>query len=237
MKTVRWWCSSANDDAGRKRARSFVPVALLTLGLCGCGHRSGEPAVPPATYDEEAAAGAALPTPAGVPGTAVTGMPTSPPAAAAVDSKPATVPAGSGAPVALPTPVDGSGEPVPATDTKPPADTAPAPIDASAATATVRDYVAALGSGAFGAAQQLWSGAPTDASVLQLARGAGFTVDVGVPVRAADAGQPASIAVPVTVRGTDDDGHDRRLLATYTVRAQPSGELRIVSATVRDAAP
>lgn len=243
MKTVRLWCSWANDTTrSRCRAATLALVAALFLPalVAGCGQQNGGVEVPPVTHDEEAAAGAALPVPAGVPGTGVTGMPTSPPVVDANASQPAPVPASTDPlplPLPLPAPVDGAGEPDAAAVARLPADPVATPVDPTVAANVVRDYMAALGSGAFPAAEKFWAGASGDAAVLQLAHGQAFDIDVGAPARSSDARDPTSMNVPVTVRGTADDGHERRLVATYTVRALPGGEVRIVAASMRESTP
>jgi hypothetical protein len=109
----------------------------------------------------------------------------------------------------------------------------PSPADAAAATSLVTQNLAALGAGAPARGQALWSTTPNDSAVLQLSRNSPFDIGVGAPV--ADAG--GRLSVPVDVRGRADDGSDRHLVATYTVQRGPAGNWRIMSATVRDAAP
>lgn len=215
-------------------------AALAAAMLAGCGRGDGDDA------NAGSAGGGvqgALPTPAGTSGGSVTGMPTQPPAsddtAVVAEAEPAPVaepPVDGAAPVdpnAVPIdPATGlaAGAPVP-----PPADAPPA--DVTGAATVVREYMAALGSGAFAGAQQLWSATPNDSAVLQLARGATFAVDVLPPARPADPAAGSVANVPVRVRGTADDGSARGLLAIYTVRRGADGGWRIASASVREDAP
>jgi hypothetical protein len=213
----------------------------LVLGLGGCrGHdRAPDDGVPAAVDDGPSGT---LPAPEAAPGTSVTGMPTTPPppGEAPADALPAPVDTTAAAPAVEPAPVDETGIPA---ASEPPADTAtaatspapppPSPADAAAAANLVTQYVAALGSGAPARAQTLWSTTPNDSIVLQLARNAPF--DVGVGAATADSG--GRITVPVDVRGKADDGSDRHVVAVYTVQRGPAGNWRIMSATVRDAAP
>lgn len=233
---AKWWCNSANDG------RALLVVLTVALAvLSGCDRdRKGTSA-----GGSDRVVDGALPTPAGTSGGSVTGMPTSPPA-----MEPG--------PVEEPMPAPVAGEPpegaVPADPNAVPVDPAtglavgaqpPAPpavggsVDAGAAAAVVREYMAALGSGAFASAQQLWSATPNDSAVLQLARGAAFAVDIAAPARPADSAAAAAgvVTVPVQVRGTADDGTERSLVATYTVRRTPEGAWRIASASVREDAP
>lgn len=232
---ARWWCNSANDVHA-----PLVALAVALALLPGCD-RDRKRASAGASDD---VVEGALPTPAGTSGGSVTGMPTSPPAiepGPAEEPMPAPV-AGELPEGALPAdpnavPVDpATGLAVGAQPPPPPADGAS--VDAGAAGAVVREYMTALGSGAFASAQQLWSATPNDSAVMQLARGATFAVDVAAPARPADSAAAAGVVtVPVQVRGTADDGTERSLVATYTVRRTPEGAWRIASASVREDAP
>ena len=237
----RWWSTSASD----RRIAGALPAIVLMLALAGCrGHdrAAADDSVPAAVDDTPAAA---LPAPEAAPGTSVTGMPTAPPSpgeAPADIAPPAEEPAGT---AAVPPPPDttdvddASGtaalETTPAPSDLPtsPAPPPPSPADAAGAANLVTQYMAALGAGAPARAQSLWSTTPNDSGVLQLARNAPF--DVGVGAATADSG--GRITVPVDVRGKADDGSDRHVVATYTVQRGPAGNWRIMSATVRDAAP
>jgi hypothetical protein len=189
-----------------------------------------------------------LPTPAGTSGGSVTGMPTSPPPAAEVAATdtppPATgeVPDGTAAADPNAIPVDpATGLAAGATPVEGGTPSAPVqpvlPGDATAAGAVVRDYAAALSSGAFAAAQQLWSATPTDSVMLQLARSPAFAVDVLAPTRSTDPAAAGVVSVPVRARGTAEDGRERIVSAVYTVRRTAEGAWRIASATVREEAP
>lgn len=226
--------NSANEPCMRLSALAIV----LTL-LAACGREPEQRA----SGGSNSVVDGALPTPAGASGGSVTGMPTSPPR---VEAEPATKPA--------PEPVEGElaegAEPAdpnaipidPATglavgaQPTPPTD-APA-VDTGAAGAVVREYMAALGSGSFAGAQQLWSTTPNDSPVLQLARGPTFAADM-LPLNRADAAALAAgmASVPVQVRGTAEDGSERSLVVLYTVRRTADGAWRIASANVREGAP
>lgn len=236
----RWWSSSATD----RRITRAALAALLPFALVACGGRdgAGPTADVPAAVDDTPSG--ALPTPTAAPGTSVTGMPTRPPPPATAsppDADVATIeapPAIADAPVdpsaPLPAPVDGAVAPEPG-DAVAPGTAPPAALsaDIAAATGTVTQYLAAVSSGALARGQGLWSTTPNDSAVLQLARGATFEVSVGTGV--ADAG--GRVTVPVDVRGTAEDGTGRQLQAAYVVQRTPTGTWRIVTATVRDAAP
>ena len=179
-------------------------------------------------------------------------MPTSPPPGSEVEVIEAPVAdAGAESPAdALPTedpnaiPVDPAtglavGAPAPAVQVPAgtPADPSAQPGETAAAGAVVREYAAALASGAFAAAQQLWSATPTDSALLRLARGPAFAVDVLAPARSADPAAAGVVTVPVRVRGTAEDGSPRSISALYTVRRNAEGQWRIASATVREESP
>ncbi len=227
-------CNSANDAR-----RPLVAIAVALALLTGCdGERERSAGDAPRGRVQSA-----LPTPAGVSGGSVTGMPTSPPAGAAepaVIEEPAAV---AGEPGDATIPVDPNAIPVdPATGLAvgaPPA-AADAPLaDLGAASTVVRDYMAALSAGSLAGAQQLWSATPNDSAVLQLARESAFAVDVLPPTRPTDAAAAAAgvVNVPAQVRGTAEDGSPRSLLAIYTVRRTADGAWRITSASVRENAP
>ena len=221
-------------------------IALAIVLAGGCGDRTDDGGM---GATGERVAGGPLPTPAGTSGGSVTGMPTSPPpggevvAADLPPPDPAAMPDGlpPGDPNAIPVdpatglaagavPADGTTAPTPANQPV-------LPGDATAAGTVVRDYAAALSSGAFAAAQQLWSATPTDSALLQLARGQAFAIDVLAPTRSADPAAAGVVTVPVRARGTADDGSERVVSAVYTVRRTPDGAWRIASASVREEAP
>lgn len=229
---AKWWSTSAAEP----RARLIVAACAAALALAACGDRATEAT----DASGRPLANGTLPTPAGTTGGSVTGMPTSAPPAdpeAAV----AQAPAPAEGEIAPDAPVDPNALPVdPATGlavqpgTPPTGPAAPA-ADLAGAGSVVREYMAALGSGAFAGAQQLWSTTPNDSAVLQLARGTAFAVDVLAPVAGPD--PAAAIAtVPVRVRGAGDEG-ERALSVAYTVRRAPEGAWRIASAAVREESP
>jgi hypothetical protein len=207
-------------------------VVALLLVLNGCGKDD--------TERGRAAGGTgdnALPAPAGAPGASVTGMPTDPP--------PPTIEAPSAEPVVadaldpapeLPT---AGGEPAGpglvalTPQVEPPAPAAPAAVDPAGAAGTMREYAAALGSGAFARVQQLWLGAPGDGPVLQLARSGAFVIDVHSPGRIVDGGGGPMVSVPVEMSGVADDGGEQRISAVYTVRLTPEGQWRIAGVSMR----
>jgi len=233
----KWWSSSAIDRGG---VRTLLAIAL-TLALAGCRGHDRAPADDsvPAVVDDVPSG--TLPAPEAAPGTSVTGMPTTPPPPAAVTAEAVAAASQEDAGAALPAPVDVATTPDTETpsatdDTATPGSPAPpppSPADAAAAASLLTQYMAALGAGAPARGQALWSTTPNDSTVTQLARNAPF--DVGVGAVASDAG--GRISVPVDVRGKADDGSDRHVVATYTVQRNATGSWRIMSATVRDAAP
>jgi hypothetical protein len=213
-------------------------LALGCLPLVSCGDRAGEAESRPGGRRMTGA----LPTPAGANGGSVTGMPTQAPAAGvAADAVAAAPPVPPPAPVTdtLPPPDPGAIPIDPATGMAAPADSPAAaltPQDLNAAGGVVRDYMAALGSGAFAGAQQLWSTTPNDGAILQLARAPAFAADVMAAVPTPDPAAVGVAMVPVRVRGSGDAG-ERALSATYTVRRGADGAWRIASANVREDAP
>jgi hypothetical protein len=214
--------------------------AILLPALAACNGQDRAPVRVSAAADDEPSG--TLPVPEAAPGSSVTGMPTEPPpprpvAAEAMATPDDTAAAPLPAPVDIDvggpdasTPDDSGTSQAPQPSPVPPP---PSPADAAAATSLVTQYMAALGAGAPARGQALWSTTPNDSAVLQLSRNSPFGIGVGAPV--ADVG--GRLAVPVDVRGRADDGSDRHLVATYTVQRGPAGNWRIMSATVRDAAP
>ncbi|WP_133500249.1 hypothetical protein [Cognatilysobacter terrigena] len=207
--------------------------------------------MPPVASDDAPAG--TLPTPAATPGTAVTGMPTQPPPppaadaiAEAMDAAPpvdasATAPTDAATdPSALPAPVDETATADATAPNVPPSTTSAAPAtavvttaDTNAAAGVINQYMAALTANAPARAQTLWATTPNDSTVLQLARGGAFNVDIGAP--SPDAA--GHVTVPVDVRGKADDGGDRQVQAVYTLQRTATGTWRIYNATTRDAAP
>ena len=226
----RWWSISGVDTT----ARAVALACAVALMLCACDGDAPEPTDArgrPLSQN-------ALPTPIGAPGGSVTGMPTSPP--------PPPAPPANDAAVAAATPETAAVAPDPSVDPNAvPIDPAtglaaqpgsPPPADLSGAGAVVRDYMAALSSGAFAGAQQLWSTTPNDGVVMQLARGPSFGVEVMPATGAPDAASTGIATVPVRIRGASDAG-ESSVLVTYTVRRTPEGAWRIASAAVREASP
>lgn len=218
--------------------KHVLPALLMVALLAACGRDESRDAQ--AVDNDGDGVIDALPTPAGTPGGSVTGMPTAPPRSSAdavvVQEAPQPVPEVDGT---LPPGADPNAVPIdPATGLAaggtpgqlPDGGTA---VDASPAANLMRDYAAALGAGAFAAAQQMWSTTPTDSALLQLARGQAFGVDV-LPAAVSPAGV---VTVPLRARGVGEDGTERTVTATYTLRRTAEGQWRIASATVSEAAP
>lgn len=216
-------------------------MALLILLACGMLAACGDRADSEADAEGGRRMTGALPTPAGAAGGSVTGMPTQAPPPGPADAVASAPPVSTPAPAtdALPAPDPGAIPIDPATGMAAAADSPAAaltPQDLTAAGGVVRDYMAALGSGALAGAQQLWSTTPNDGIVLELARGQAFAVDVMAAVPTPDPSAVGVAMVPVRVRGTGDAG-ERAISATYTVRRTGEGAWRIASATVREDAP
>lgn len=222
-------------------------LAVVLLAGCGGDKTTGRNAVN-GVPDEQ------LPTPAGAPGSAVTGMPDAPgpgqpgppvagePGAVALDGNdnpppvdgmpvdPATVPA---------TPPEGAGYPI--------ADDEPSAQDA---VAVVRDYYAAINARNYAQAFALWSdgGRATGQSPQQFANGFartnGVSVEVMAPGRIDAAAGSRYVEVPVALTATHDDGSQRKYVGMYTLRravvdgATPEQRAwRIASAELREVQP
>jgi hypothetical protein len=222
-------------------------LALLGLAACG-GDKTGGGSTVAGVADEQ------LPTPEGVPGSAVTGMPGAP------------GPGQVGPPVAadpVPLALDEFGNPLPAdgvpldpatVPAAPPADTAYA-VDGTEPTAqdavgVVRDYYAAINARNFAQAFALWSdgGRATGQSPQQFANGFagtnGVSVEVKAPGRVDAAAGSRYIEVPVALTTTLDDGSQRKYVGMYTLRravvdgATPEQRAwRISSADLREVQP
>lgn len=133
--------------------------------------------------------------------------------------------------------------PVASTVEAPPAASSPAPgSGASGATATVRDYYAAISAGNYAAAHRLWSGdgSASGQSLQQFASGFADTADVRVHMmepQTAGGGAAGSqyIRVPVTLDTTRRDGSRVQFTGSYTLRrpSDGSGDWRIDSADLR----
>lgn len=212
-------------DAGRGLLAALVATALLAA----CEDRD-----PEARAVRSGAGGdSGLPMPRAAPGTSITGMPAPAASAAGQDADTAAIAA------ALPEgleieqgasidPVTGELVPTrPETATLP--DTA-AGSDPSSATAVVREYAAALASGAFGDAQQAWIGPPSDGPVMELARGSALAIDVQ-PARMITDALGTSVVVPVNVHGAAGGGM-RHVAVDYSLRRGPDGRWRIGAATI-----
>ena len=126
--------------------------------------------------------------------------------------------------------------------TPPAAASAPAGSGASGATATVRDYYAAISAGNYAAAHRLWSGdgSASGQSLQQFASGFADTADVRVHLmepETAGSGAAGSqyIRVPVTLDTTRRDGSRVQFTGSYTLRrpSDGSGDWRIDSADLR----
>lgn len=234
--------------------------AALVLTLAACGRDDAAPQA--GTVAASGSSEAALPAPAGAPGTGVTGMPDKPgpnesgPPEPAVE---ATVPDPMLGPDGLPLPSESSAPAAavdPATGAPlllvPPADPAvarasePAPtvdaIAADEAVATVREYHAAINAGALGRAYSLWAdgGRASGQSPQEFADGfaavESVSVDIAPPTRA----DTALARVPVTLTLRRRDGSERRLAGHYTLRRDaldPATGWRIAGTRLRESAP
>ncbi|WP_189454889.1 hypothetical protein [Cognatilysobacter bugurensis] len=241
-----------------------LPLVVLTLALAACNGDSAAPQAGPAAGNERG--GAALPAPAGAPGTGVTGMPDEPgpnesgppevasadPALGAdglplpVEGAPPSAPIdpATGAPLPLPPPQPmdpGAPPPPPA----PPAPEPPVTVDALAAEeaiAVVREYHSAINAGALGRAYGLWAdgGRASGQTPQEFADGfaavESLAVDIAPPTRA----DTALARVPVTLTLRRRDGSERRLAGHYTLRrdpVDPSAGWRIAGTRLRESAP
>lgn len=194
---------------------------LAVLAACGSDKTAGRQTVD-GVSDEP------LPTPAGAPGSAVTGMPDTP--------GPGQVgPPVSGQPGAValdengnPLPLDGVPlDPLTAPDL-PTEDGAYAIADdeptAQEAVDVVRDYYAAINGRNYARAFALWSdgGRATGQSPQQFADGFantnGVSVEVMAPGRVDAAAGSRHIEVPVALTATQDDGSQRKYVGAYVLR-------------------
>lgn len=226
---------------------ALTALAVVLLAACGGDKTAGRSTVN-GVPDEQ------LPTPAGAPGSAVTGMPDAP--------GPGQVgPPVAGEPdeVALdengnPLPVDGvpvDPATVPATPPEdgayPIADDEPTAQDA---VAVVRDYYAAINGHDYAQAFALWSdgGRATGQSPQQFANGFadtnGVSVEVMAPGRIDAAAGSRYVEVPVALTTTRGDGSQRKFVGAYTLRravvdgATPEQRAwRIASADLREVQP
>lgn len=239
------------------RACRLLALALTAALLCACGDETtpaGRRAVG-GVADEQ------LPTPAGAPGSAVTGMPDAPgpgQTGPALAGPPLSDEPGS---IALdedgnPLPMDGmpidpgagpAMAPMPTQEPHAIADTEPS---AQEAIGVVRDYYAAINARNYAQAFALWSdgGRATGQSPQQFANGFartnGVSLEVMPPGRIDAAAGSRYIEVPVALSTTLDDGSQRRYVGMYTLRrtvvAGASPEQlgwRIASADLREVRP
>ncbi|MFC0678851.1 hypothetical protein ACFFGH_13460 [Lysobacter korlensis] len=234
-------------------SRDLLMSAILATLLAACG---ADQSASPGVATPDGIANEALPSPAGAPGSAVTGMPDEPGPNGIRDPDAAVV-----APeVAL----DADGNPLPpdapaadAVDpaTQPPATspTEPVPVDpaavptvdalaASEAVAVVREYHDAINGNAYGRAYMLWGdgGQASGQSAQQFADGFaavdGMSVEIAPPTRA----DAAMAQVPVTMTLRRRDGSERRLVGHYVLRradGDPAAGWRIAAARLREGAP
>ena len=219
--------------------RSVAFLALVLVAASACGER--------AQHDTEARVasapgGAALPTPLGAAG-GVTGMPEArDPQDVIVDGEePADAPDPSAEPMD-PAQVD------PGIDGElplPPDAMVPAAVAASSqdAVAVIRDYYAALNSGAYGRAYGFWAdgGRASGQSAQQFAevfsQTDGHSVEISPATRIEASPSARQADVPVMLVTRQRDGAQRRFAGHYVLR-QTAGDAgwRIVSADLREVA-
>lgn len=232
-----------------------VLVAAL-LAACGGDKTAAGRSTVDGVADEQ------LPTPAGAPGSAVTGMPSSPGPGQVGEVVPGQIgPPVPGEPGAVvldengnPLPVDGVPiDPATLPATPPQDPVYPIAVDeptASDAVAAVRDYYAAINARNYAQAFALWSdgGRASGQSPQQFANGFartnGVSVEVMAPGRIDAAAGSRYIEVPVALSTTMDDGNERRYVGLYTLRrAVVDGATaeqrawRIASADLREVQP
>ncbi len=222
----------------------LITVTLALLAACS-GDKSAGGQTVAGVPDEQ------LPTPAGVPGTAVTGMPGAP--------GPGQVgPPAPGEPGALA--LDENGNPLLPDGVPLEPSSAPAmPVDEDAyaiadgepstqeAVDVVREYYAAINGRNYARAFALWAdaGRATGQSPEQFANGfsdtEGVSVEVMAPGRVDAAAGSRHVEIPVTLSATQDDGSLRKYVGAYTLRrtvadgATPEQRAwRIASADLRE---
>lgn len=231
--------------------KNVLVLLICTALLAACGgkdHAPGEKTTVDGVADEP------LPTPAGTPGSAVTGMPGAP------------GPGTPEIPVEEPLPdqiaLDADGNPLPPMEEhsepglEPPEDVAPEEAATQSvaddsnpqeAVAVVRDYYAAINGGAFARAYALWAdgGRASGQSPQQFADGftetMGVSVQIGAPGAVEGAAGSRFIEIPVSLIAGQREGGERRFEGTYTLRramvdgATPEQRAwRITSATLRE---
>lgn len=227
----------------------LTAIALVVAVLAACGGDKTEGGQTVDGIPDEQ-----LPTPAGAPGSAVTGMPDTPgpgqvgppvsgqPGAVALDENGNPLPA-DGVPIDPTTASDVAGEPgdYSIADGEP---TAQEAVD------VVRDYYAALNGRNYARAFALWSdgGRATGQSPQQFAdafaQTSGVSVEVLAPGPIGAAAGSRHIEVPVALTTTQDDGTARKYVGAYTLRrsvvdgATPEQQAwRIASADLREVEP
>lgn len=227
----------------------MIALAVVLLAACGGDKTASRNHSVNGVSDEQ------LPTPAGAPGSTVTGMPGAPgpgqigppvagePGAVALDENGNPLPVDDGVPID------------PATLPPMPPENAAYPIagdepTAQDAVAVVRDYYAAINGRNYAQAFALWSdgGRATGQSPQQFANGfadtSGVSVEVMAPGRVDAAAGSRYIEVPVALTATQDDGSHRKYVGAYTLRravvegATPEQRAwRIASADLRQVQP
>ena len=232
-------------------------LALTAALLCACGDNT-------TTAGRRPVGGVAddqLPTPAGTPGSAVTGMPAAPGPGQAGPVLAGPPLADERGPIAFdedgnPLPVDGmpidpTGGPAPAPmPTQEPQAISDTEPSAQEAIGVVRDYYAAINARNYAQAFALWSegGRATGQSPQQFANGFartnGVSLQVMPPGRIDAAAGARYIEVPVELSTTLDDGSQRKYVGMYTLRrsvvagAGPDQlDWRIASADLREVQP
>ena len=231
--------------------KNVLVLLVCTALLAACGekeHVPGEKTTVDGVADE------LLPTPAGTPGSAVTGMPKAP--------GPGDVAAVSEEVAAEEVALDADGNPLPPVDessdaavevsTEAPAEAAAVAAaadepSAQDAVAVVRDYYAAISGGAFARAYALWSdgGRSSGQSPQQFADGfantMGVSAQIGAPGPIEGAAGSRFIEIPVSLIAGQREGGERRFEGTYTLRramvdgATPEHRAwRIASATLHE---
>lgn len=230
-------------------------LAAALLAACGGDKTAAGRSAVDGVADEQ------LPTPAGAPGSAVTGMPNAPGPGQVGEGQ--VGPGPIGPPVTEPGTValDENGNPLPSAGVPVDPATLPPPQDpaypvaedeptAQDAVAAVRDYYAAINAQNYAQAFALWSdgGRATGQSPQQFADGfartSGVSVEVMAPGRIDAAAGSRHIEVPVTLTAVQDDGSERKYAGRYTLRravvegATPEQRAwRIVSADLREVQP
>lgn len=232
-----------------RAVRSLSIAFTLTLLAACSGDKSAGGQRVAGVADEQ------LPTPAGVPGSAVTGMPDAPgpgqvgppvpgePGAIALDENgnpllPEAVPLD---PATAPATVVGDDAAYAIADDEP---------SAQEAVDVVREYYAAINGRNYARAFALWSdaGRATGQSPQQFADGfadtEGVSVEVMAPGRVDAAAGSRHIEVPVALSATQDDGSLRKYVGAYTLRrsvadgaAPEQRAWRIATADLREVQP